>query len=300
MKNYLTILTILLLAANLLLVGCKGKNQDTKDIEDIISNSIYTNQDQSQAFEDNDTIPEDGLMLAMPDTMTVPWIKFVRKITSFTRHISVEVKDTTATATIGTSFTGNFMVISDRQNLTRYLWPINDTGIRTVYLTKSNDRWRIRKISPIDVWTKDANPEITIVSLRAEASPSGTIFAITNPETLLTKTQLPTFYPDDTVKITVTLQIANDSAWVFLHRGRVRPYRKRDPFIRTSTYTFERTWIIGTDADISYTTPVVRPTATDAILWPTLWGDSSALYNSRAWGLPYVVKRSNESYPDSE
>lgn len=121
MKNYLTILTILLLAANLLLVGCKGKNQDTKDIEDIISNSIYTNQDQSQAFEDNDTIPEDGLMLAMPDTMTVPWIKFVRKITSFTRHISVEVKDTTATATIGTSFTGNFMVISDRQNLTRYL-----------------------------------------------------------------------------------------------------------------------------------------------------------------------------------
>jgi hypothetical protein len=299
-KKYLTLLFIFFLGINLILVGCKGKNQDTKDIEDIISNSLFTNQDQSQAFEDNDTVPEEGLMLAMPDTMTVPWIKFVRKITSFTRHISVEVNDTIATATIGTSFTGNFMVINDRQNPTRYLRPINDTGIRTIYLTKSDGHWRIHKISPDDIRTRGANPEITIVSLRAEASPSGSIFEITNPETLLTKTQLPTFYPDDTVKLTVTIQVPNDSAWVFLHRGRTRPFRKRDPFLRINTYTFERTWIIGTDADISYTTPVVRPTATDAILWQTLWGDSSAPYNCRAWALPYVVKRSNEPYPDSE
>lgn len=300
MKKYLTILTIIFLCANILTVGCKGKNKDEDDIKDILQSSVYTDEDQSRAFEDNDTIPNTFALLAMPDTMTIPWVRFARKITSFTRHVSVEIKDTIAIATIGTAAEGYFIVINDPINPIRYRRPIADTGIRTVYLTKHDDRWRIRKVSPKNIWTKDAATQITITSVRAEASPSGNIFEITNPDTLLTKNQLPTFYPNDTVKVTVTLQMQDDSAWVFLHRGRKRPYRRREPFFRTSTYTFERTWIISTDTDASYTAPEVRPSAIDAIQWQTLWGDSLAPYNSRAWCLPYVVKLPSESYPDSE
>jgi hypothetical protein len=300
MKKYLIILTIIFLGANILAISCKGKNQDEDDIKDILQSSVYTDEDQSRAFEDNDTTPETSLMLAMPDTMTIPWVRFVRRINSFTRHISVEIKDTIATATIGTSATGYFVVINDQQNPVRYFRPINDTGIRTVYLTKSSDRWHIRKISPKDIWTKNGNPQITILNIKAIAIPSGDTFEISNPDTLLTKEQLPTFYPNDTVKVTVTIQVPNDSAWVFLHRGRVRPYRKREPFFRTGTYTFERTWIISADADVSYTAPEARSAAIDAIHWQTLWGDSLAVYNCRAWALPYIVKRQNESYPDSE
>ncbi|MEO0092939.1 MAG: hypothetical protein ABIK67_01610, partial [candidate division WOR-3 bacterium] len=219
MKKYLTILFASFLCANLLLIGCKGKNQDEEDIKDILNSSLYTNEDQSRAFEDNDTVPETGLILLMPDTMRIPWVRFVRKITSFTRHIAVEIKDTTAIATIGTSALGYFIVVNDPLNPIRYERPITDTGIRKVYLTKHDGRWYIRKITPKNIWTKNANIPITITNLRAEARPSGNTFEITSPDTFLTKEQLPTFRPDDTVKVTVTLQMADDSAWVFLHRG---------------------------------------------------------------------------------
>jgi hypothetical protein len=87
---------------------------------------------------------------------------------------------------------------------------------------------------------------------------------------------------------------------VFLHRGRKKPYRLRQPLVRINTYEFQRQWVIRTDTDADYDGPAVRPAAIDAIQWQTLWGDSLAPYNCRAWALPYVVKRSNESYPDSE
>lgn len=298
MKNYLSLFFIGLLGVNLFLIGCKARNQDEATIKDILQNSLYTNEDQSRAFEDNDTTLEGGLVLAMPDTMTIPWVRFVRRITSFTRHISVEIKDTIAIATIGSNLIGNFVVINDPVNRIRYFRPINDTGIRKVYLTKRDDHWRIRKITPKNIWTKEANNPITIIKLRAEARPSGTIFEITSPDTFLTKDQLPTFHPNDTVKVTVVIQMPDDSAWVFLHRGKKRPHRRREPFFRTSTNTFERTWIIASDTN--YTSPDVRPSAIDALEWQTLWGDSLAFYNCRAWCLPYVVKRPEESYPDSE
>jgi len=303
-KNYPTILTIIFLGANLLLIGCQGKNKDEEDIKAILENSQYTNEDQSRAVEDNDTVPENSLIpqsaLGGPDTMVIPWVRFVRKITSFIRHTSVEIKDTTAIATIGTSATGYFVVVNDPLNPVRYYRPISDTGIRQVYLTKHDGRWYIRKITPKNIWTKDATIPITITNLRVEARPSGNTFEITSPDTFLTKEQLPTFLPNDTVKVTVTLRMQDDSAWVFLHRGRKRPYRRREPFFRIGTYTFERQWIIRTDTDEEYTAPEVRPSAVDAIQWQTLWGDSLAPYNCRAWCLPYVVKLPNESYPDSE
>lgn len=300
MKNYFTILTTVFISAAILMIGCKGKNQDEEDIKEILNSSQYTDEDQSRAFEDNDTVPETGLLFAMPDTMRIPWVRFVRKITSFTRHISVEIKDTTATATIGSSATGYFIVVNDPLHPVRYFRTISDTGIRKVYLTKHDNRWHIRKITPKNIWTKDATLPITIANLRAEARPSGNTFEITSPDTFLTKEQLPTFHPDDTVKVTVTLQMADDSAWVFLHRGRKRPHRRREPFLRISTYTFEREWVIRTDTDENHTAPEVRPSAIDAIQWQTLWGDSLASYNCRAWCLPYVVKLPNEFYPDSE
>lgn len=301
-KNYLSILIIFLFCAGFFMLGCEGKNQDEQDIIDILESSVYTDEEQSRAFEDDDTTPSTTpAMLAMPDTMMMPWVKFARKITDFRRHVTVEIKDTIATATIGTGVEGYFIVVNDTINLIRYRRPLSDTGVRTVYLTKHDRRWRIRKVSPKNIWTKDAPTQITISNLKAEARPSGVIFEINNPDTLLTKDQLPTFHPEDTVKVTVMLQMQDDSAWVFLHRGPRRPHpRRREKFLRTSTYTFEREWIIRTDTDESHTVPEVRPSAYDAIQWQTLWGDSLASYNSRAWCLPYIVKLPEENYPDSE
>ncbi|MDH5684415.1 MAG: hypothetical protein OEZ20_08125 [candidate division WOR-3 bacterium] len=303
MKKYLKVFSLLFLCISILVVGCKKETDDEEAIIEILKGSVYTDEDQSRAFEDNDTIPTPGAMAAMafsPDTMVIPWVKFARKVIWFTRHVSVEIKDTTAIATIGTSADGYFIVVNDPVNPERYRRTLTDTGIRTVYLTKSDGRWRIRKISPKNIWTKDALLPITITNLRAEARPSRTVFEINRPDTLLTKDQLPTFQPDDTVKVTVTIQMDDDSAWVFLHRGRKRPHRHRKPFLRTSTYTFEREWVISSDTDTPHTMPEVRPCAIDAIQWQTLWGDSSAPYNCRAWALPYVVKLPDESYPDSE
>jgi hypothetical protein len=302
MKNYLSIIATIIIGINILLIGCKGKNQDEQDIRDILENSVYTDKEQSLAFEDNDTNPSTApAMLSMPDTMMMPWVKFARKVTDFRRHVTVEIKDTVATATIGIGVEGYFIVVNDPINLIRYRRILADTGIRTVYLTKHDRRWRIRKVSPKNIWTKDAPTQITITNLKAEARPSGVIFEINNPDTLLTKDQLPTFHPDDTVKVTVTLQMPDDSSWVFLHRGPRKPHpRRREPFLRTSTHIFEREWIIRTDTESAHTVPEVRPSAVDAIQWQTLWGDSLASYNSRAWCLPYIVKLPEENYPDSE
>lgn len=103
--------------------------------------------------------------------------------------------------------------------------------------------------------------------------------------------------PQDTVKVTVTIQVTGDSAWAFLHRGKpAKDRRHRDPFYRVSTFQFEREWIIPSEGD--YDKPEVRPSAVDIIGWQTLRQDTTGHYNSRAWGLPYVVKNSQDTYPE--
>jgi hypothetical protein len=47
-------------------------------------------------------------------------------------------------------------------------------------------------------------------------------------------------------------------------------------------------------------TPVVRHSAVDVLGWQTLWGDSTATYYSRAWGLPYIVMQSTDPLPEDE
>ena len=67
---------------------------------------------------------------------------------------------------------------------------------------------------------------------------------------------------------------------------------------RTSTWTFERTWVIGDEGE--YDRPHVRPSIHDAIGWGTLWADSSKPYVAAAWGVPYIVKYQNEEIPADE
>jgi hypothetical protein len=116
---------------------------------------------------------------------------------------------------------------------------------------------------------------------------------------MLTKDQLPCFVPNDTVAVTVTVSSDGDSCWTFLHHGRPqRPHIWRHPYWRTSTWTFERAWVIGAESE--YDGPNVRPSIHDAIGWSSLWADTSKPYVAAAWGIPYIVKNTNEQLPDDQ
>jgi hypothetical protein len=179
--------------------------------------------------------------------------------------------------------------------------PFHDVAVRKVFLTYSHDRWHIRKVSPLRVATQDAPYEMNIVRLHAVGAVSGEDFDLTTTDTLLTKDELPTFVPGDTVTVTVTVQSAGDSCWVFLHRGKPptwqRPWWWRQPYWKVSTYVFERTWVLG---DENYDGPAIRPSAHDAIGWGTLWQDTTAHYVASAWGIPYIVKEPGDPIPPDE
>jgi hypothetical protein len=158
--------------------------------------------------------------------------------------------------------------------------------------------WRVVKISPVDVQTVNSPYPITILSLEASAVPSGVHYVFTKPDTLLAKSELPTFLPGDSVTVKVTVQVQGDSSWAFLHRWyRPFPWKHiREPFYRTSLTTFERTWTIPEDSISA--TPAIRHTAVDLIGMKALFGDDREQYNAHAWGFLYIVKNPNEPYPD--
>jgi hypothetical protein len=158
--------------------------------------------------------------------------------------------------------------------------------------------WRVVKISPVDVQTVNSPYPITILSLEASAVPSGVHYVFTKPDTLLAKSELPTFLPGDSVTVKVTVSVQGDSSWAFLHRW-TRPWpwwHIRQPFYRTSINTFERTWTIPEDSVL--TIPAIRHAAVDLIGMKALFGDDREQYNAHAWGFLYVVKNPGDPYPD--
>jgi hypothetical protein len=119
-------------------------------------------------------------------------------------------------------------------------------------------------------------------------------WVINSPNTFYEKDELPTFLPNDTIEVTVTLDVTGDSAWAFLHHGAGHKpgfgshRHHRDPFYRDSTLIFSRTCYIADDSVIE--TPAVRHSAVDVLIWEALFGDSTAMYQARAWAMPYIVK----------
>jgi hypothetical protein len=309
MKKTALFAVAVLLVAGLALVGCQRQSNDEQSIENLLSGSGYTNDEHAKNYGANDTT------LERPDSLPgfdgyekPPFVRFRRYIPpgGVSRSVNIQIPaypggpDTTALATITWQVTGELRTMFDTTTNPIYVWrkPFTDKGTRRIYLEKYDDRWHIRKVSPLAVATENPAYNLNITSIHAVSALSHDTFDLTTTDTLLAKDQLPWFLPGDTVTVTITVASDGDSCWIFLHHGRPqKPHIWRKPYWRTSTWTFERTWYVG---DETYEGPAVRPSAHDAIGWGTLWSDTTKPYVAAAWGIPYIVKMPEDPLPADE
>ncbi|MEO0108203.1 MAG: hypothetical protein ABIK62_03405 [candidate division WOR-3 bacterium] len=288
------LLALLGLVGCSLLLTCKRINtaDDRAAIADLLSTSEYTNEEQCGAIDDETNDPGgNDLGQAYLPTETIPWVRFVRLLSRpIARSVTITIPayegypETTALATVTANMNGNMYVRNGSP--VHHLWvkPISDQGFRRIYLTKHNDTWRIRRMTPWRVTTRDAPYTVAIESVVYSATPSNLRYVYSNPDSLFTKDELPAFVLDDTVTVWVTIR-CDSSGWAFLHRGR-RGSHIRQAFGRESTNCFVRRWVVNRDS--IPVVPTIRATAVDVISWPALFGDSSSPYNACAWTLPLI------------
>ena len=311
MRRTTTLVVAALLVAVVAIVGCQRGDRDQQAIESLLAGSGYANDANAQSYGENDTTVEKGGdgRLGAESYEEIPFVRFRRYIPpdGFSRTLNIQIPaypggpDTTALVTITWDVIGELRTMFDTTANPIPIWrkPFHDVSVRKVYLEKYSGRWHIVKLSPLVVATQNAAYELRVASLHAVGRVSGEVFDLTTSDTMLTKDQLPSFVPNDTVDVTVTVTSSDDSCWVFLHHGRpARPQVMRHAYWRTGTWTFERTWVIGDEGE--YDRPHVRPSIHDAIGWGTLWADSSKPYVAAAWGVPYIVKYQNEEIPADE
>lgn len=301
MKYIKLLMPLLLIAA--LIIGC-GKENDEDAIQALLESSWFVGDGAVRSADDSTNTPKSihGAQL-IPDTLGfVRWVRWIER--PVTREFDITVTGDSANVTITTYLIGTppgygLFVVNDPFGPVVQR-TIEDVAVRHVKLYKDEGHWRIASITVADVSTTDTQHPVTITEIRAEVVSRGYEFVVNSPDTFFTKEQLPTFFPSDTVDVTVTCSAVDDSTWAFLHHGiGHRPGRGchwRQPFYRDNTTTFSRTWVIADDSVI--VTPAVRHTATDVLGWQTLFGDSSATYYARAWCLPYIVMQSGETIPE--
>jgi len=287
---------VLILAFIFILIGCNKNDDDVTLIKQLLDDSHYTQESTTAVTDDSSSTPSQE---KYPDSI-LSWVRWVRRIERpVTRHIDVIVNGDSAVATITALLTGTppnygFFVKNLTDTTRIYKRTISDSTRRQVKLYKSANGWRIVAITVCNMNTVNGYAPITINEIKAEVPNRSYVFRLTDPAKFITKESLPTFLPNDTIQVTVTISVAGDSAWAFLHRG-IGGIRIRRPFSKTGTNTFTRTWIVPEEA---VTPPVVRHSAFDIIGWQTLYGDSTATYCSRAWGLPYIIKRTTDTIPE--
>jgi hypothetical protein len=296
------------------LSGCGKKesplqaSSETGQILSVMAQSGYASADGFGGTNDGTTTPLGFIWgsgnWTIPGWDTLKPVRFARHFDRNLRTVKIDSLNagkTKAWVTVTHDLSGNFYVNKDPGNPYQvYIRPISDDRwVRHVYLEKNDvNVWRVVKISPVDVQTVNSPYPITIVSLEASAVPSGVHYVFTKPDTLLAKSELPTFLPGDSVTVKVTVSVQGDSSWAFLHRW-TRPWpwwHIRQPFYRTSLNTFERTWTIPEDSISA--TPAIRHSVVDLIGMKALFGDDREQYNAHAWGFLYIVKNLNEPYPD--
>ncbi len=289
--------------------GCADSDDDDQaEIRLLLNGSGYTDESNTRSYGDEDSTLVGGGEQT-DDPHRVPFVRFRRYIPpgGVSRTITVDIPaypgypDTTALATIVSDIHGELRTMYDTTTNPMLVWrkPFVDVATRTVYLTKTPDGWRIRRVSPLEFRTLDTAYDLSLVELKVHAASwaAGDTFYLTSGDTLLTKRELPCFVPEDTVEVWMVARSDGDSCWTFLHHGRRGPPRHhhRRAYLKESTFRFQHTWYIGPEGGDH---PEVRPSGHDAIGWNSLWADSSEPYVSAAWGLPYIVKSPGEEIPE--
>jgi len=305
--KYARLWTLLPLA--ILIIAACGKNEEA-EIQAFLEKSPYVGEGTLQSADDSTGTPKALFSWNMP-TDTIRYVKWVRWIQRpIDWEFKIDIHGDSANVTITAYFHGappgyGFFVNNDTLGPI-YTRTISDSVIRKVKLYKSttDDKWHITSITVADIHTAGTQHPVTITEIRAKVASRNYEFVVNDPNKYFTKDSLPTFLPNDTVEVTVICSAQGDSTWAFLHHGAGHKpgvglkRHWRQPFYRENMTTFKRTWIIADDSVL--VTPAVRHAAVDVVGWQTLFGDSTATYYARAWGLPYIVKKTNEQIPSDE
>jgi len=302
----LLLVVVSALSLCLLSVGCNQAPADEEAIKTLLGSSGYTDENNTRSYGAEDSTPT-GNDPGDADVM-IPFVRFRRYIPpgGITRVVNVTIPafpgypDTTALATITADVYGEFHTLFDTTTNPLQVWrkPFHDQAVRQAFLTKNADGWHLRAVTPLEFTTVGAAYEMSIKDLAVHAAswPDADTFRLSNPDSLLTKAELPSFVPGDTVTVWVNVASTGDSCWAFLHHGRPRwPLRWRRAYFKTSTFTFQRTWHVATE---TYERPEVRPSGHDAIGWNTLWSDTTGPYVAAAWCLPYIVRNPQDPIPE--
>jgi hypothetical protein len=290
-----------------LFTGNCTKQDDETAIRDILELSWYVGDGALQNYDDSTHIPSSAVSpLLVADT--IPYVRWARWIERpVVREYDIVVVGDSADVTIRAFLDGlppeyGFFVNNDPMGPV-YQRTIGDNLIRKVKLYRTDDsRWRISSLTVADVYTDGTAYPVTINEIIATVESRQYEFRVDNANTYFEKHELPIFYPNDTVEVTVTCTALDDSTWAFLHHGAGhRPglgYHIRQPFFRENTITFTRTWVIASDSIVVL--PAVRHSAVDVLGWQTLFGSGDATYYSRAWCLPYIVLQPGQDIPEDE
>jgi hypothetical protein len=292
-----------------LIIGC-AKMSDEEKIQTLLEDSPYVGEGTLRMSNDSTDVPNSSSPYFRADTFPddVHWVRWIELPVSIVYTITIT--GDSADVMITSYFYGappgyGLFVIND---FSGPIWQrtITDSIVRRVTLYRNeSDDWHIVSLTAATMYTVGATPTnpISISEVRARVDSRDYEWVINSPNTLYEKDELPTFLPNDTVEVTVTLDVTGDSAWAFLHHGAghkpgfgLRRHH-RDPFYKDSTVTFSRTWKIADDSIVA--TPAVRHSAVDVLIWEALFGDSTAVYQARAWAIPYIVKATlDQSLPE--
>jgi len=306
--SYLRLLIIAALSLAVI-AGC-AKKADEVEIQSLLEKSWYVADGSVQTADDSTTTPK---QFAGPGCFadTIDFVRWVRHIQRpVTWNFDITVTGDSAVAVITGYFHGTppgygiFVCNDSTLAAPIYTRAISDSVVRKAKLFRADKKWHLASLTVADIYTAGTSHPVTITQVQAYVASRNYTFTVTDADQFFTKDQLPKFYPSDTVEVTVTCQAQDDSTWAFLHHGAGHKpgvglrIHWRQPFFRENTTTFKRVWVIADDSVI--TTPVVRHSAVDVLGWQTLWGDSTATYYSRAWGLPYIIMQSTDQLPDDE
>ncbi|MBN2621324.1 hypothetical protein JXB22_09580 [candidate division WOR-3 bacterium] len=301
MRYAWTFISLLLIAV--CMINC-ARESDEDAIQALLESSWYVGDGAVKTADDSTNVPQEPAHAALLGD-SIPWVRWARWIERpVAREFDIYVNGDSADVTITAYFRGEppgfgLFVVNDPYNPV-FQRTISDSVLRKVKLYKDNDNtWHIAGMTVADIHTTGTDYPVSIQELRARVESRNYEFVVTNPETYFTKEQLPTFYPSDTVEVTVTCSAQDDSTWAFLHHGTGHcpgiGVHIRQPLYRDNITTFSRTWIIAEDSVIN--TPAVRHSAIDVLGWQTLFGDSTEPYSSRAWCLPYIVMEPGQEIP---
>jgi hypothetical protein len=289
--------------------GC-AKKADEVEIKSLLEESWYVADGSVQTADDSTSTPREAFGPGyFADTIDfVRWVRHIERPVVWSIDVTVDGDSADAVITgyfLGTPPGYGIFVCNDSTLAAPiYNRAITDSVARKVKLYRDDSGWHILSLTVADMYTVGTGHPVTITQVRAYVASRNYTFTVTSADQYFAKSELPIFYPSDTVEVTVTCQAQDDSTWAFLHHGAghkpgVGLHRHwRQPFFRETTTTFKRVWVIADDSVL--TTPAVRHSAVDVLGWQTLFGDSTATYYSRAWGIPYVVKLAQDELPADE